>query len=92
MFVKFLTRYSLYQSAQELISLCLHRVFYEFEHGIHPVCSISTIEQIDVLVEERVIKPLLSEYASGIFSINHGIVQGMVYWLADRCFVRWHAT
>ncbi|HEX8239187.1 MAG TPA: ABC-three component system protein [Allosphingosinicella sp.] len=90
-FAKFLTRFSLYQAAQELIALCLHKILYEFESGIHPHCSTASIDDIDKLVAEKVVSPLLSDYASGVFSLNHGIVQGMVYWLADRCFVRWHA-
>jgi len=23
------------------------------------------------------------------FTINHAHVRGMIYWLADRCYVRW---
>jgi salicylate hydroxylase len=26
------------------------------------------------------------------FALNHGLVLGMTYWLADRCYVRWHAA
>jgi hypothetical protein len=92
MFAKFLDRYALYKSAQELIALCLHKVFYEFEHCIHPLCGEMSLAELDGLIAERVVAPLLEEYASGTFSLNHGIVQGMIYWLADRCFVRWHAA
>lgn len=92
MFAKFLTRYSLYQAAQELIALCLHRVVHEFEVNIHPVCAEGDCGMIDRLVAEKVVVPVLEEYASGTFSLNHGLAQGMIYWLADRCFVRWHAA
>jgi hypothetical protein len=92
MFAKFLTRYALYQAAQELIALCLHKVFFEFESHIHPHCGSISQSEIDAIVAEKVVKSVLDEYASGSFSLNHGIVQGMIYWLADRCFVRWHAA
>lgn len=24
--------------------------------------------------------------------MNYNVVQGMVYWLAEQCFIRWHKT
>lgn len=92
MFAKFLTRYSLYQAAQELIALCLHKVVFEFDQNVHPNCSDVEISELDKIIAEKVVTPIVEQYASGVFSLNHGIVQGMVYWLADRCFVRWHAA
>ena len=92
MFAKFLSRYALYGSAQELIALCLHKVFYEFEHRIHPVCGDLTHSELDEIISAHVVEPLFKEYAYGAFSLNHGLIQGMIYWLADRCFVRWHVA
>jgi hypothetical protein len=92
LFAKFLVRYSLYGAAQELIALCLHKVFYEFEQNVHPVCAVLSQDEIDHIVAEKVVAPLLADYVAGSFTINHGLVLGMVYWLADRCYVRWHAA
>lgn len=92
MFAKFLTRYGLYNAAQELIALCLHKVFYEFESNVHPVCHHVSQDETDIIVAEKVVNPLLSDYVAGSFTIKHGLVLGMIYWLADRCYVRWHAA
>jgi len=91
LFVKFLSKYALYGAAQELLALCLHRVHQEFESHIHPVCGEVTTTQIDQIISSRVIKAVVEEYGLGTFALDHGLVLGMTYWLAERCYVRWHA-
>lgn len=91
LFVKFLSKYALYGAAQELLALCLHRVHQEFESHVHPVCHTSTSLELDQIIADRVIKAIVEEYGLGTFALDHGLVLGMTYWLAERCFVRWHA-
>jgi hypothetical protein len=91
LFVKFLSKYSLYNAAQELLALCLHRVHQEFESHVHPKCGEVTIQEIDQIISERVLKSVVEEYGLGTFALDHGLVLGMTYWLAERCYVRWHA-
>lgn len=91
LFVKFLSKYALYSAAQELLALCLHRVHQEFESHVHPVCGEATATQIDQVIASRVIAAVVEEYGLGTFALNHGLVLGMTYWLAERCYVRWHA-
>lgn len=91
LFVKFLSKYALYGAAQELLALCLHRVHQEFESHVHPVCGEATITEIDQIIASRVIKSVVEEYGLGTFALDHGLVLGMTYWLAERCYVRWHA-
>jgi hypothetical protein len=43
-------------------------------------------------VSEKVVQAVVTEYGLGTFALNHGLVLGMTYWLADRCYVRWHAA
>lgn len=92
LFVKFLSRYSLYGAAQELLALCLHRIHSEFETHVHPHCGVANGTEIDQIVAERVVKAVVAEYGLGTFALNHGLVMGMTYWLADRCYIRWHAA
>jgi hypothetical protein len=92
LFVKFLSRYSLYGAAQELLALCLHRIHAEFENHVHPACGSSDSTEIDRIVSEKVVQTVVAEYGLGTFALNHGLVLGMTYWLADRCYVRWHAA
>lgn len=91
LFVKFLTKYSLYGAAQELLALCLHKIHVEFDANIHPQCGEVPTEAFDSIIHSQVIETVVSEYGLGAFSLNHGLVLGMTYWLADRCYVRWHA-
>lgn len=92
LFAKFLSRYALYQSAQELIALCLHKVFHEFENRVHPVCGTLSQVELNEIIAAHVVEPLFKEFAYGAFNLHHGLIQGMIYWLADRCFLRWHVV
>jgi len=91
LFVKFLTKYSLYGAAQELLALCLHRIHCEFEAHVHPVCGEATVTKLDQIISAQIIQKVVEEYGLGAFALNHGLVLGMTYWLAERCYVRWHA-
>lgn len=91
LFVKFLSKYSLYNAAQELLALCLHRVHLEFESHVHPKCGEASVTELDQIISGRVVAAVVAEYGLGTFALNHGLVLGMTYWLAERCYVRWHA-
>lgn len=90
LFVKFLNKYALYGAAQELLALCLHRIHLEFETHVHPACGKSPIAEVDQLIASKVVGAVVEEYGLGTFALNHGLVLGMTYWLAERCYVRWH--
>lgn len=91
LFVKFLNKYALYGAAQELLALCLHRIHQEFESHVHPVCGETPITALDQLISTKVVTTVVEEYGLGTFALDHGLVLGMTYWLAERCYVRWHA-
>ncbi|OAN98369.1 hypothetical protein A8B75_19655 [Sphingomonadales bacterium EhC05] len=91
MFAKFLAKFSLYESAQILISKCLHEIHQGFEANVHPECEELSIAKIDKIIYNDVVSPIVSQYGFGAFSLDHGLVSGMTYWLADRCYVRWHS-
>ena len=89
-FAKFLEKYALYSSAQTLLSICLHKVFTDFETYIHPACGNVDQDAIHQLIHEKIVSEIVAEYSYGAFSLNHSLVWGMTYWLAERCYVRWH--
>ena len=91
MFAKFLSKYALYGAAQELLALCLHRIHLEFETKVHPKCDDMSRSELDEMILSDVIHCVVKEYGLGTFALNHGLVLGMTYWLAERCYVRWHA-
>jgi hypothetical protein len=90
LFAKFLSKYALYGAAQELLALCLHQIHQEFEAKIHSRCDGMSPQQMDELIITDVVNCIVKEYGFGTFALNHGLVLGMTYWLADRCYVRWH--
>lgn len=89
-FAKLLETYRLYGSAQEIIAFFLSKIDAEFETEVLPFVNTMSIEEIDRLVKEKVVNPILAEAGGGTFLLNHNHVLGMVYWLAEQCFVRWH--
>jgi hypothetical protein len=90
LFVKLLEKWSLYASAQEIFAYLLAQVEYQFNFFIHPQITKLRPIEINQLVSELIVVPTINECGSTIFVLNHGTVIGMIYWLAEQCFVRWH--
>jgi hypothetical protein len=89
-FVKLIERWSLYLSAQEVFVFILAKIEYEFTLFVVPQLGKLDENGVNQLVHERIVEPTLDQCASGAISLNHGLVMGMIYWLAEQCFVRWH--
>jgi len=90
LFAKLLARFSLYESAQEIFALCLSKIEHEFNHCILFKLDTTNEEAIDALVTEKLVDPILENIGVGPFVLNPALVMGMVYWLAEQCFVKWH--
>lgn len=90
LFVKLLEKWSLYASAQEIFAYLLAQVEHEFNYFVHPQITTHDTIGVNQLVNDRIVIPTIKECGSSVFVLNHGIVMGMVYWLAEQCFVRWH--
>ncbi|WP_152612638.1 ABC-three component system protein [Leisingera sp. ANG-M7] len=93
LFAKLLLRMQHYPSAQRIFALFLARINDVFEHHITPHASEAGMDRraVDGIIEEKIVQPTLQDMGEGFehFTINHAHVRGMIYWLADRCFVRW---
>lgn len=90
LFSKLLERFSLFASAQEILALLLARIEYNFTHFIYPEINNLSIVEMNYLIDLRIIEPTVRECGPSLFGIDHSIAMGMIYWLADQCFVRWH--
>ncbi|WP_299919465.1 ABC-three component system protein [uncultured Roseobacter sp.] len=90
-FAKLLAKMQHYPSAQKIFALFLARINDVFENHIVPHVSLLDRQEVDQIIEERIIQPTLSDMGSGFehFTITHAHIRGMIYWLADRCYVRW---
>lgn len=90
MFAKLLERWSLYSSAQQIFVHILARAENEFTQVIYWQIPQRTPEEINALVIDRIVTPIVEECGGELMSVNHNLVQGMVYWLAEQCFIKWH--
>ncbi len=89
-FSKLLAEWQAYPAAQEIIAYFLAKVESAFENSVRPMLGSACVAEIDETVKREMIEPVLNEMGCGPFMLNHNNVAGMVYWLAEQCYVRWH--
>jgi hypothetical protein len=90
LFAKLLEKYSLYESAQKIFAYLLAKVEHKFNYSVHPQVTYCDPLQINQLISAQIVEPVVDECGIGPLDINHNVAMGMVYWLAEQCFVRWH--
>jgi hypothetical protein len=90
MFAKLLEKWSLYASAQEIFVFLLAKAEHEFTYAIYPKLKAISEVEINQLVHDQIVMPTINECGTTVFTLNHAVVMGMVYWLAEQCFIRWH--
>lgn len=89
-FNKKLEQFVHYSSAQEIFALLLSKVDLIFETEIEPNLDGKSIDEITKDTKEKIVDPIMEEISEDIMGLNYNHVLGMVYWLAEQCFVRWH--
>jgi hypothetical protein len=89
-FVKLLEKWSLYASAQEIFAYLLAKAEHEFNHFVYPKIPLLPALEIDQIVHDRIVQTTISECGVDVFVLNHSTAMGMLYWLAEHCFIRWH--
>lgn len=91
-FAKLLLRFENFSSAQELFAYFLSIIYDCFDSCIIPQVSNLSHADIEVIVDRDCVEKIISEMGAGFdhFTLNRTHVRGMIYWLADKCFVRWH--
>jgi hypothetical protein len=90
MFAKLLDEWSLYASAQQIFIFLLARAERQFNDVIFPQVPILDAVRINQLTSELIVEPAVLECGASVFQLDHNTALGMVYWLAEQCFVRWH--
>lgn len=90
MFVKLLEEYSLYASAQEIFVYLLAQTERVFNSEIIPQLGNLDVVEINHLTNKLILGPLVQECGATVFQLDHLTAMGLVYWLAEQCFVRWH--
>ena len=89
-FVKLLERYALYSSAQQIFAHFLSKAENRFKYMIYPEVCKRTESEINAMVIANIVDPIIEECGSEVFVMSYDHVFGMVYWLAEQCFIRWH--
>lgn len=90
MFAKLLDHWSLYSSAQQIFSHILAKAENEFNQVIYPEIPQHSEADINSMVLTRIVNPIVEECGGDVMLLNSNVVLGMVYWLAEQCFIRWH--
>jgi hypothetical protein len=89
-FAKLLEAWSLYASAQDIFVHLLTKVDLLFDQQIRPLLSELGVREIDELTEKLIVTPIIDECGIEVFDLDYHTAMGMIYWLADRCYVSWH--
>lgn len=90
-FEKLLEEWALYASAQEIFAEVLAKVERRFNRHAKPRFSEISLIDADILIDKLVIDPAVRDCAGvAQFRLNSTRAIGMLYWLADRCFIKWH--
>jgi hypothetical protein len=90
-FSKLLEAWRSYPAAQEIFAYFLTKIEATFEAHILPKLSSVPPAEIDQLISSQLVDPIIEEMGTGPFMLNYLHVHGMVYWLAEQCYIRWHA-
>jgi hypothetical protein len=90
MFVKLLEEWSLYSSAQEIFVYLLARAEHYFNSEVLPALGNLSRREVNSQTNSLIVDPIVQECGATVFKIDHLTAMGMVYWLAEQCFVRWH--
>ncbi len=81
----------MYASAQEIFAHMLAKVERAFKQQIKPKLPDLSHDVADSMVDKLVLNPIIDECSKiNHFFVNVNVALGMLYWLADHCFIRWH--
>lgn len=89
-FAKLLAKYTMFVSAQEIFVHYLTRVRMAFNKTIYPDLPSLTEGQANMRIHTEIVKPIVDECYTDVFHLDDETVFGMLYWLAEQCFVKWH--
>ena len=92
MFDMLLLRFRHFPSAQRIFAYFLWRIRDVFDENIKPNVASLSRQEVESIIEQKIIEPTIADMGNGFahFTLYHAHIRGMIYWLADRCFVRWH--
>lgn len=91
LFARLLAKHTMFDSAQQIFAYLLAKIEQDYKCYVLPNVGRVSREEIDLLINERLVSPCVAEVGAGVFSLNAHVAMGMVYWLAEQCYIRWHS-
>lgn len=90
MFVMIMTKYSYFYSAQMILAHLLAIAEDEFKSHVEPTLGSLSQSELDQLIRDKIINPIVEKAGSCPLQITRAVANGLVYWLAEQCYIRWH--
>ena len=90
LFTRLMSKYAMFDSAQNIFAYLLSKLENDFRVYVLPNIEGMPAHEVDALFSQYLIGPCADEIKSGVFCLNTAIAAGMVYWLAEQCYIRWH--
>ncbi|MFT7035108.1 MAG: hypothetical protein ACI8Q1_003110 [Parvicella sp.] len=80
------------QVAQDINVHILTKVERSFVMHIYTlICNDESEEKINTLIDEKIIKPVMSDLGINLFKYDEADVMGMIYFLTGNCHIKWTA-
>ena len=91
-FIKLLKKLEHFQSAQRIFGYFLSRIHEVFDAEVMHQATPLSRSEVEKIVAEKIVKPILEDMGNECehFTINATTIKGMIFLLADKCWVRWH--
>ncbi len=77
------------EAAQEIYAYLLSQVCSDFNMHVYPLIKTSSIIQINLLLDERVVKPAQAILGENVLRLLKEDVNGMIYFLTGNCHIKW---
>lgn len=90
LFTRLMAKYAMFDSAQNIFAYLLSKLENDFRVYVLPNIAGTPPHEVDELFTQYLVGPCADEIKSGVFCLNAAIASGMVYWLAEQCYIRWH--
>ena len=90
MFVMIMTKYSYFHSAQLILAHLLAFAEDEFKCHVEPNLGLLSKSEIDAIIGSRILEPIVHQAGATPMQITKVVANGLVYWVAEQCYIRWH--
>lgn len=90
LFTRLMAKYAMFDSAQNIFAYLLSKLENDFRVYVLPNIAGTPAHEVDALFTQYLVGPCADEIKSGVFCLNAAIASGMIYWLAEQCYIRWH--